>query len=336
VPDILKVRDIQASLGEKKFGWMKIGETMDGKAAEIPIALINGRKHGPTVYLQAAVDGDELNPIGVIRRIISKLDANEISGSVIAVMIANYFGFHSNSPWNPIDMLSMNRVWPGRENGSSSERIVSQLWNEIVLQSNYAIDIHQTGIGPSVGSVYVRVAKDEPHHDEAFEMARIFGSGYILDEKESKIYASDSLNPKSAETKLSWRATVRGIPTITPELSGSLGWVESSIQKGMKGVENVLRHLKVLPGEPSAPESQYVVHQLKTVLSPCGGFLEFEGEPGTIFEKGTKFVRISDPFGNVKESLAVDLKSLLWRISEYPMVASGQYVATLATDINKI
>ena len=334
--DILKVRETEASSGQKKFGWMKIAESQDSRSAEVPFVLINGKRDGPTVYLQAAVDGDELNPIGVIRTIVSKIDPERLSGKIIAVIIANFFGFHSNKSWNPIDKLSMNRVWPGRPDGSSSERIVHQLWNEIVLQSNYAIDIHQTGISPSVGSVYVRVGKDEPHHDTAFEMARVFGSGHILDEKESKIYASDGYNPKAAETKLSWQATVRGIPTITPELSGSFGWVQDSITKGVRGVENVLKYLKLLQGEPEFPKKQYVVKHLKNALANRGGFLEFKHTLGEIIQRDDTIVEITDPFGEMLDNIVANERCLLWRISEYPMVSTGQYTMTLATDIEEI
>jgi len=338
VPDdeSLKVRELRANSGQKKFGWIKVAEMQDSRPAEIPVALIKGRKQGPRVYLQAAIDGDELNPIGVIRRIITRIDPGQLSGEIVAVILANFFGFHWNEPWNPIDKLSMNRVWPGRADGSSSERIVDQLWKEIVIHSNYAIDIHQTGISPSVGSVYVRVGKDEPNHDVAFEMARVFGSGHILDEKESKIYASDSFNPKSAETKLSWQATVRGTPTITPELSGSFGWVEGSIQKGVHGVENVLKHLKMIPGDPEIPKRQYVVRHLKNLLANRGGFIEFKQELGSIIDAGNTIVEVSDPFGQVLDSVVAKEKCLLWRISEYPMVSTGQYVATIATEIEEI
>ncbi|NIV10256.1 MAG: deacylase, partial [Aliifodinibius sp.] len=168
----------------------------DSRPAEIPVALLNGCYEGPTLYIQAAVDGDELNPIAVARDVIAKIDPKKLSGKIIVVILTNFFGFHSKQPWNPIDNMSMNRVWPGRQDGYSSERIVHKLWNEAVLQSNYAIDIHQTGTNPSVGAVYVRVAKNEPFHDETLEMAKIFGMGYILDEKLSKIYAGDLLSEK--------------------------------------------------------------------------------------------------------------------------------------------
>ena len=334
--DILKVRDIEAAGGQKKFGWLKVAETQDSRSAEIPFALINGRNNGQTMYLQAAVDGDELNPISVIRKVVSRIDPDQFSGKIIAVIIANFFGFHSNESWNPIYKLSMNRVWPGRADGSSSERIVHQLWSEMVLQANYGIDIHQTGVSPSVGSMYVRVAKDEPNHDKAFEIARVFGSGYILDEKESQIYAADGFSPKAAETKLAWQATVHGIPTITPELCGSLGWMQDSITSGVRGVENVLKYLKVVQGDPVIPAKQHVVKHLRNVLATRGGFLEFKHGLGEILQRGDAIAEISDPFGGVLETIGAEEKCMLWRFSEYPMVSSGQYALTLATDIQEI
>jgi predicted deacylase len=332
----LIVRNIKASPGEKIYGWLKVAEMQDSRPVKLPIVLINGKKDGPTVYLQAAVDGNELSSIAMLRDSIKQVKPENLSGKIIAVVLTNFFGFHANEVWSPIDKISMNRVWPGRKNGSSSERIVYQLWNEAVLQANYAIDCHSTDTHPSVGAVYVRVAKDEPYHEEAFEMARNFGIGYILDEKTSKIYATDLISEKTAERKLSWNATVNGIPTITPELYGSRGWINPTLEKGVNGVLNVLKWLKMISGEPELPEKQYVAYETTPVLCNKGGFVEYKVELGDIVKEGDVILEVTDPFGRAMENIKTPKDGIIWTFREYPMVSTGERVVTLGTEYKTI
>ena len=328
----LVVRNIEASSGEKIFGWLKVAEMQDSRSAELPVVLINGENEGPTLYIQAAVDGNELSSIAMLREAIKQVAPENLSGKIIAVVLTNFFGFHANEVWNPLDKISMNRVWPGRKNGSSSERIVYQLWKEAVLQANYAIDCHSTDTHPSVGAVYVRVGKDEPYHDEAFEMARNFGIGYILDEKTSKIYTTDLVSEKIAETKLSWNATVNGIPTITPELYGSRGWINPTLKKGVRGVLNLLKWLNMIDGKPELPEKQYVANETTSVLNSKGGFLEYKVELGDILKENDVILDVTDPFGRVLETITAPKEGIIWTIREFPMVSTGERVVTLGTD----
>jgi predicted deacylase len=328
----MDVRDISVKPGEKKFCWFKIGEMQDSRPAEVPLILINGLNEGPTLYIEAAQDGAELNPIAVIHKSIAPLDPVELSGRIICVVITNFFAFHSKVNWNPLDMFLMNRFWPGKPDGNNSERIIYQLWNELVLQSDYAMDLHAIGTSPAIDSVFVRVGEDEPNYEKVFQLAKIFGLGYILDEKNHTVASAKAL----AERKLSWQATVKGIPTITPELCGGRGWIEESIKKGARGVMNTLKHLKMLDGEPIFPRITYVASQLQQVTANRGGFLYYKTELGDKIEKGGIIADITDPFGKVLESIVAPEDGILWNKSEYPMVSSGEIVAGLGTHIREV
>ena len=99
----LVVRNIEASPGEKIFGWLKVAEMQDSRSAELPVVLINGENEGPKLYIQAAVDGNELSSIAMLREAIKQVAPENLSGKIIAVVLTNFFGFHANEVWNPLD-----------------------------------------------------------------------------------------------------------------------------------------------------------------------------------------------------------------------------------------
>ena len=145
--ELLRVEHLRAESGQRTDGYLKVAEMQDGSPARVPVSLINGAEEGPTIYLQAISDGDELNGISVIRQVLKRLDPTVMSGRVIAVLIVNFHAFHAHQAFSPVDEKKMNRCFPGRKDGTSSERIAYRLFHNAVLQSDYCIDLHQGGVG---------------------------------------------------------------------------------------------------------------------------------------------------------------------------------------------
>ncbi len=321
----LRVRDIVASPGEKVFGWLKVGENQDSLSVQLPIALVNGSSEGPVLYLQAALGGAQLNTIAVVREVVKKTRPEDLRGGIIAVLLVNYFGFHHDPPVNysPKDgayPLHLNRIFPGKPDGRSSERIAHQVFHEAVLKATHLIDVHQMGTMRAVNRVNVRVSEGEPDHGEAFEMARAFATDYILDEKEEGV---------GAEGRLAYQATVRGLPSIDPELAGSRGWDEDTIRIGVKGVQNVMRLLKMIDGQPKYPQRTLVASKIKTITANRGGFLEFKTKLGDQLKKGDTLAEVTTPFGEALETLKSPEEGIVWALPEFPMVSSGETVAIL-------
>src|SRR6056297_3983903 len=114
-----------AAPGEMDTGRLAVGETRDGSTFGLPVAVVNGIADGKTLYLQAASDGDELNGVGVLSRLVPQLDPTELSGTLLIVGIVNYHGFQVAEHRNPIDDTKLNRTYPGDPEGTSSERIAA-------------------------------------------------------------------------------------------------------------------------------------------------------------------------------------------------------------------
>lgn len=317
----LRVADITAEPGARAQGYATVGEMQDHQPLRLPVTLINGERPGPVLYLQAASDGNELNGVAVIHRILKRLRPRMLRGAVIAVPLVNVPAFHARSASSPVDGKKMNRCFPGKKDGTSSERIAHFLFRQAVLQADYCIDLHQGGVEPMIDECRVRLEKRERAGRESLELGRVFGIGYIFHKK----------GPKG---QLARAAPAKGIPTIDPELGGCRGWDERSIRKGVRGVLNVLHHYGFLAGRAAIPKRQVVVREHRAVYSTRGGFLAHRKTLYDIVKEGDVIAAVCDPFGNVVEKVQAPVSGVLWSQPAYPMAASGQRVATIGTPVS--
>lgn len=314
----IAVASLAAAPGRRTTGYVEVGERQDHQPWRIPVSIINGTRPGPVAYLQAASDGDELNGVAVMHRILHELDPATLAGAVIAVPLVNVPAFMAGRSFSPVDGKKMNRCFPGRRDGTLSERIAHFLFHEAVLQADFCIDLHQGGVNPMVDECRVRVNKSDRAGRESFEMGRLFGIGFIF-------------HKRGPDGQLARAAPARGIPTIDPELGGTRGWCATSIDKGVRGVRNIFCHYGLLSGKPELPARQVVCREHRTLLSDRGGFLAMLRPLGALLERGEALAEIRDPFGRVVETVTAPAAGVLWSHPPYPMVASGQRVATLGT-----
>ena len=309
-----------ASPGEMDVGRLPVGEARDGSEVGLPVAVINGRRDGKTLYIQAVSDGDELNGLGVIRRLVPQLDPGAIAGEILIVGIVNHYGFQVAEHRNPIDDTKLNRTYPGNESGTASERISAATFGA-VRRSDLVLDLHQGSTSCMINEVRVRCGTRHRLHRDCLELAKVFGCGHILDRK-------------GPDGQLARVAPDEGGPTIDPELGGSVGWDEESIRKGVKGVFNVLYRYGFLDGEITTTP-QIRATGFSQYGSPAGGLVTFKPDLGDRVERGEALFEITDPFGQVKETVTADSSGILWRHRRLPQVASGEYVCSVGTDIDE-
>lgn len=319
----LVVDTLAAEPGARVEGHLLVGNMPDGTPIHVPIVLINGEQPGKTLYLQAISDGNELNGIAVIHEILRKIDPSELSGGLIVVPILNVHAFHAKQAYSPIDNVKMNRCFPGRAEGTSSQRIAHQLFKKAIQHADYCIDLHQGGVQPMIDEVRVRVGEKHQLHSACFDLARVFGIGYILDQK----------GPKG---QLAQAAPDIGIPTIDPELGGTYGWDTTSINKGIQGVLNVLKHYDFIEGTPEIPDQQIVVNRFVTVISNKGGFLYYKANLYDQLEARQPIAEIRDVYGKVCEVVQSPEEGIFWSHPIYPMVASGGIIGKVGTPIDYI
>jgi predicted deacylase len=310
-----------ATPGEFDTGRLQVGEARDGSPVTLPVAVLNGAEDGDTLYMQAASDGDELNGVGVVRRVIPQLDPAAFAGTLLVVGIVNYHGFQVAEHRNPIDDTKLNRTYPGNPNGSSSERIAHATF-EAASRADLILDLHQGSTSRMINEVRVRCGRHHRHHRECLELARAFDTGYVLDQK-------------GPEGQLARAGPDEGIPTVDPELGGAVGWDEESIRVGTEGVFNVLRYYGFLPGDAEAP-SQTRAKGFDRYGAPAGGLMDLQVELGERVRAGDPLFEVTDVFGGLKARVTADNDGVFWRARRLPQVATGEYVCSVGTNVDAV
>ncbi|SFF86226.1 hypothetical protein SAMN04488063_0564 [Halopelagius inordinatus] len=310
-----------AAPGETDTGRLEVGEARDGSPVALPVAVINGARDGKTLYVQAASDGDELNGVGVIQRVVPQLDPADVVGEILVVGIVNYHAFQVAEHRNPIDDTKMNRAYPGDENGTSSERIAAATYG-VASRADLIVDLHQGSTSRMIDEVRVRCGRHHRLHNECLRLAKTFGCGYILDQK-------------GPDGQLARAGPDDGIPTVDPELGGAVGWDEESIRKGVDGIYNVLYGYGFLDGTCET-SSQTRAKGFDQYGSPAGGLVRFKKDLGDSVSVGDVLFEVTDVFGGLKARVTADGPGLFWRSRRLPQVASGEYVCSVGTDIDTV
>ena len=308
-----------AAPGEMDTGRLPVGEARDGSEVGLPVAVVNGARDGKTLYVQAVSDGDELNGLGVVRRLVPQLDPTELAGELLVVGIVNHYGFRVAEHRNPIDDTKLNRAYPGDETGTASERIAAATF-EAASRADLVLDLHQGSTSCMIDETRVRCGPRHRLHRDCLELAKAFGCGHILDQK-------------GPDGQLARAAPDEGVPTIDPELGGSVGWDEASIRTGLKGVFNVLYRYGFLDDDIEL-RPQTRATGFEQYGSPAGGLVSYAAELGEEVGRGDTLFEVTDPFGTVKSEVTADSDGVFWRHRRLPHVATGEYVCSLGTDVD--
>ena len=308
-----------AAPGELAIGAIEVGEDRDGSALGLPVAVINGAEPGRTCYIQAASDGDELNGVGVVAEIVPQIDPGEVRGAIVIVGIVNPHGFRAAEHRNPIDDTKINRTYPGDPEGSASERLAATTF-DIAREADIVLDLHQGSTSRMIDECRVRCGPGHDQHGACLELAKVFGCGHVFDQK-------------GPDGQLARVAPDNGIPTIDPELGGSVGWDRSSIEMGVRGVFNVLRHYDLLPGNATL-EPQVRARAFAQYGAPAGGLVRFETELGARVTAGDTLFTLISIFGEHKATVTAAEAGVVWRMRRLPQVATGEYVCTLGTNLD--
>jgi predicted deacylase len=310
----------RAPPGETDTGRLEVGETRDGSPVRLPVAVINGAEEGQTLYMQAVSDGDELNGLGVIRRVVPQVDPADLSGAILVVGIVNYFAFQVAEHRNPVDDRKMNRGYPGDPEGTTSERIAHETF-QVAKRADLIVDLHQGSTSRMINETRVRCGVRHHLHGDCLELAKVFGCGHVLD-------------IKGPDGQLARAGPDQGIPTIDPELGGCVGWDEESIQYGVDGMFNVLRHYGFLPGETTT-ESQTRARGFDQYGAPAGGLVRFEADLGDRVSAGDTLFAVTDAFGEQRGRVTADADGVFWRTRRLPQVAAGEYVCSVGTNVDR-
>lgn len=307
-----------------------IGAYADGGPVEIPVAVIAGRRPGPTLYLQAGLHGDELTGIDICRRVLAGLDADRLQGTVVSVPLANPPAHRSrtrgavNEERGPIDA---NRVFPGFEGGLLTERIVDVLFRQFVSQSDLTLDLHSALDGCNIAPfVYIDPDDDSSGTLEQREAAaRAFGTPYLYYKTRGQ-----KLGTSDMSRSLRAQADAAGIPSFSAEMGESRQVTADYVPMGVRGVQNVLRLLGMMEGEPAVPDRQRAFRTITLVHAREGGALRWHVDLEDEVTKGQPIAELVDVFGETVETLVSPMDGFVLRIMLFGSIATGAEVAWIA------
>lgn len=280
---------------------------------EMPIEVINGRRAGPTLLISAAIHGDELNGIEIIRRLRQLKSLERLRGTLVLAPIVNLFGFIHQSRYLP-DRRDLNRCFPGSETGSIASRMAYLFFNEVVRHCSHGIDLH-TGAVHRDNLPQIRAALDSPGVPElaqGFSIPVIVNSGEI-------------------ERSLRREANVVGIPIITYEAGEALRLDEHCIVTGVRGITNVMRQLNMLAGrKPRTTAEPFVARSTSWLRATSDGMFRTLVELGARVRKGDTLGVISSPVASEETLVTAPQDGIVICVHRLPLVNEGDAIFHIA------
>lgn len=280
----------------------------------MPVHIVNGRRGGPTLFLTAAIHGDELNGVEIIKRVLKRAILKGLRGRILAVPIVNVFGFIDQSRYLP-DRRDLNRSFPGRGSGSLAARLAHLVATEIVAKANFGIDLH-TGAVDRTNLPQVRADLSEP---AAKRMAGAFGAPVVID-------------ANVREGSLRQHAGENGVPTLLYESGEALRFDELSIAVGVRGIIRVMRELGMLPARSGQRKgaATIITNTTSWVRAPMSGLIHTRCRLGQQVRAQQVLAKISDPFGEVEVDVTASSGGIVIGRSTSPLTHEGDALIHLA------
>lgn len=315
---------VQVPPGAVRSGWLDVPAGEDGDA-RIPVSVLHGAAPGPVLALIAGTHGYEYPPITALQRIRQSLDPRELRGVLILVHVANPPSFFGRTIYyGPVDGKNLNRVYPGRADGTVSERIAWIITREVIERADYVVDMH-AGDGNEALRPYVYMpVTGEPELDRATKgLAIAFGIDHIVIDRGRLREPEDSLYVDQT-------ALTRGKPAITTE-TGQLGSNDDRwVSLAEKGAINVMRHLGLLDGEPAGNEGIVWLSDYRVITSPQTGVFRPAVRDGYAIAEGGLIGVLRDVFGNELAAIRAPFDGVVNYVVATPPVTEGEPVAMVS------
>jgi predicted deacylase len=260
-------------------------ELFEGVPVSTPVLVVNGAKPGPSLCLTAAVHGDELNGIEIVRRVLHDIDPDKLSGSVIGVPIVNVQGFRRGSRYLP-DRRDLNRYFPGNPKGSAAARIAHALFTDVVAHCDALVDLH-TGSFERANLPQIRADLRNP---DVVTLTLGFGSMVVL-------------HSEPTVGTLRYAATSAGIPAVTVEAGGPSQLELAEVQHGVRGIETLLTTLGMVKKVRLWDDPEPVYYRSTWVRADNGGILLAAVGLGSKVRRGDLLGTIVDPMSNAQSEL---------------------------------
>lgn len=316
----INIADNEINPGTHRVIELPVASLYTHTVMHLPVHVIHGRLAGPRLFVNAAIHGDELNGIEVIRRLLKQKLLTQLRGTLIAVPFVNSFGMLQHSRYLP-DRRDLNRSFPGSEKGSLAARLAHIFLNQIVKHCEYGIDLH-TGAINRTNLPQIRANLNDA---ETRELAQVFGVPVLL-------------NANTRDGSLREVATKQGIKMLLYEAGEALRFDELSIRAGLRGVINVMRYLQML--RPRANKSAqrvtepYIAHGSSWVRAPHSGLLTMHIKLGDRINKDQLLGKVVDPsdmFNSNEFIITSCISGIVIGKTNLPLINEGDAILNIAS-----
>ncbi len=286
----------------------------DRTPVNLSVHVIHGRKPGPVLFVSAAIHGDEVIGVEIVRRLLRARALNTMAGTLLAVPIVNAFGFHNHSRYLP-DRRDLNRCFPGGAEGSMASRLAHIFMEEVVQRSDIGIDLHSAAIHRT-NLPQIRLT---PGNNRLTGLAQVFGAPVILDSK-------------LRDGSLRMAAEEAGVDVLLYEAGEALRFDELAARAGVGGILRVMQNLGMIPakGVPKIKHTPVTTRSSHWYRAPVGGVFRGYVATGDAVSEGTVLGVISDVFGEMDTELVAEEQGIVIGRSNMPSVYEGDALFHIA------
>lgn len=309
----LQIGDVEVKPGTHEVVEFPLPPLSTHSDLHMPIHVIHGKKSGPCLLVCAALHGDEINGIEIIRRLVGLRTISRLQGTLIAVPIVNVYGFIHLSRYLP-DRRDLNRSFPGSEKGSLAARLAYRFMQEIVCKATHGIDLHTAAVHRD-NFPQIRASLDSP---EAMRLAQAFRAPLVID----AALRAGTIREAASELDIPW---------LVYEAGEALRFDEVSIRAGVRGIVNVMRELGMLKQQKSKTEvTPRIVKSNFWIRAPQSGILRLTVKLGASVGKDDVLGYVSDPYGGNEAQIIAPNSGIIIGRTNLPLIHEGDAVVHLA------
>lgn len=309
-----KIGGINVPPGSRMSVDFEVAKLYTHSPLSVTAEIINGKKPGPVLMINAAIHGDELNGVEVVRQTLDHINPATLCGTIIAIPVVNVFGFIHKSRYLP-DRRDLNRCFPGSERGSIAGRMAYQIFEQIVRRCTHIIDLHTAAIyRTNLPQIRANLA-----NESTYGMAIAFGTPVVVDA---------ALRPGSLRSE----AENIGIPVITYEAGEALRFEPYAINAGIKGVKRVMQFLGMIRKSKTTKSvvEPVIARATRWVRAEADGILRSHVALGERVQKGQSLASISSPIGNEEIQIFAPQGGIIIGQQTLPLVNEGDAIYHIA------
>jgi predicted deacylase len=313
--DIITIGGVDIARGERVRVQLEIAALYDFTQLTIPVEIIRGKEKGPVLFISAAVHGDEINGVEIVRKLLKKSVLKKIKGTLILVPIVNVFGFNYKSRYLP-DRRDLNRSFPGSTDGSLASRIAHTFMKEIVSKCTHGIDLHTAAVHRT-NLPQIRACLDD-------EQTRILAEGFG---------APVVVNSKLRDGSLREAARKKKVAMLLFEGGEALRFEESVINKGLNGCLSVMAKIGMIEEKTKTKKEPktFIAKSSYWTRASRSGIISIKKKVGAAIKVGDLLGVIADPFARNSTMVYAENDGILIGAALLPLVNQGDALFHIAT-----